>query len=259
MVGNTIVRNSEGIRIGPGGLNFIAGNDITDNNVGLYLFDSGNVIVQNNISNCNQTAIILDSTGWSQTVYHNNFVNNKQNLVDQTVGYPQRPLQSAVPAWDNGSSGNYWSGYSGTSTNGDGIGDTPYTITNYSPNSFQAFYNYVDRYPLLTPFNIQAAIPPVPAALSPVLANSQTGALSFLKNVLQVNLNNYEVTLQQDYQEPSDAGYQTENLFYQLHSSKVSATVDFQISNAAWQTATYTMATVNFLMPHCSQPIMMQP
>ncbi len=259
MVGNTIVRNSEGIRIGPGGLNFIAGNDITDNNVGLYLFDSGNVIVQNNISNCNQTAIILDSTGWSQTVYHNNFVNNKQNLVDQTVGYPQRPLQSAVPAWDNGFSGNYWSGYSGTSTNGDGIGDTPYTITNYSPNSFQAFYNYVDRYPLLTPFNIQAAIPPVPAALSPVLANSQTGALSFLKNVLQVNLNNYEVTLQQDYQEPSDAGYQTENLFYQLHSSKVSATVDFQISNAAWQTATYTMATVNFLMPHCSQPIMMQP
>ncbi|HKM60611.1 MAG TPA: NosD domain-containing protein, partial [Candidatus Bathyarchaeia archaeon] len=233
IVGNTIVMSSEGIRIGPGGLNFIAGNDITNNSVGLYLFDSGNVIVQNNISNCNQTAIILDTTGWSQTVYHNNFVNNKQNLVDQTVGYPQRPLQSAVPAWDNGSSGNYWSDYSGTSTNGDGIGATPYTITNYSPNSFQAFYNYVDRYPLLMPFNIKTAIPPVPAALSPVLANSQTGALSFLKNVLQINLNNYEVTLQQDYQEPSDAGFQTENLFYQLHSSKVSATVDFQISNSS--------------------------
>ncbi len=92
ILGNTIEKNSEGIRIGPGGLNFIAGNEITDNSVGLYLFDSGNVIVQNNISNCNQTAVILDTTGWTQTVYYNNFVNNKQNLIDQTVGYPQRPV-----------------------------------------------------------------------------------------------------------------------------------------------------------------------
>ncbi len=85
----------------------------------------------------------------------------------------------------------------------------------------------------MTPFNIGEAIPPVPAALSPVLANGQAGALSFLKNVLQVDLDKYKVILSQDYREPSDAGYQSEHIFYQLHNSQGSATADFQISNSS--------------------------
>jgi hypothetical protein len=46
--------------------------------------------------------------------------------------------------WDNGfpSGGNYWSDYTGTYTNGDGIGDTPYVID----------ANNQDRYPLMNPW-----------------------------------------------------------------------------------------------------------
>jgi hypothetical protein len=47
-------------------------------------------------------------------------------------------------AWDDGypSGGNYWSDYTGTDANYDGIGDTPYTIDALNQ----------DRYPLMGPF-----------------------------------------------------------------------------------------------------------
>jgi hypothetical protein len=82
-------------------------------------------------------------------------------------------------------------------------------------------------------FDIEQAIPSVPGSVSPLLANSQAGALSFLRNVLQIDLDKYKVTLSQDYIEPSDAGYQTEYILYQLHNSQSSATVDFEISNSS--------------------------
>ena len=44
-------------------------------------------------------------------------------------------------AWDNGSQGNYWSNYTGTDNNGDGIGDTPYLV----------YENNQDNYPLMNP------------------------------------------------------------------------------------------------------------
>ena len=72
--------------IGKGGLNFIAGNNIINNDLGISLEDSNNEIVQNNIENCSNGAIFLDVTGWSQTVFHNNFVNNLKELSDDTYG-----------------------------------------------------------------------------------------------------------------------------------------------------------------------------
>jgi hypothetical protein len=86
------------------------------------------------------------------TFYLNNFLgpincspyaNNFRNVTTSNgVNY----------VWDNGSQGNYWSDYNGTNTNGDGIGDTPYSIG----------FGYYDNYPLMTPYDISQAIPPTP-------------------------------------------------------------------------------------------------
>ena len=43
--------------------------------------------------------------------------------------------------------------------NGDGIGDSPNMITTYVGNNELASYSFVDRYPLVTPFNINKPIP----------------------------------------------------------------------------------------------------
>jgi hypothetical protein len=70
-------------------------------------------------------------------VYHNNMVNNTNQVYVAPSGYP--PTNS----WDNGIEGNYWSNYLGVDSNADGIGDTPRVIE----------ANNTDRYPLMGLFS----------------------------------------------------------------------------------------------------------
>jgi parallel beta-helix repeat protein len=71
-------------------------NNVTDNNVGIYLiYSRNNTILRNNIQGNNASIIVYGS-------YFN--------------------------IWDDGAIGNYWSDYLGTDANYDGIGDTPYVI-----------------------------------------------------------------------------------------------------------------------------------
>jgi hypothetical protein len=70
-------------------------------------------------------------------VYHNNMVNNTNQVYVAPYGYP--PINS----WDNGIEGNYWSNYLGVDSNADGIGDAPCVIE----------ANNTDRYPLMGLFS----------------------------------------------------------------------------------------------------------
>lgn len=91
-----IVSNRIGISLQRLSPSKIVGNTIADNNQGLFLETSGNLI------------------------FHNNFVNN--TLQVETT--------NSSNVWDLGylNGGNYWSDYEGKDTNSDGLGDVPYTI-----------------------------------------------------------------------------------------------------------------------------------
>jgi parallel beta-helix repeat protein len=124
--------------------NSITRNRITNNEVGITLdeISSNNSIMSNNVANNSRFGGIFCSS--SNTLYHNNFVNNTNQVVVENSG---------VNAWDNGypSGGNYWSDYNGTDfyrgssqneSGLDGIGDFPYIIDQ----------NNTDMYPLMTPW-----------------------------------------------------------------------------------------------------------
>jgi parallel beta-helix repeat protein len=69
--------------------------------------------------------------------YHNDLINNDT----------QSNTSNNSNEWDDGSIGNYWSDYTGVDDDGDGIGDTPYTIKSDSCCSY-------DNYPHMSPLNI---------------------------------------------------------------------------------------------------------
>jgi hypothetical protein len=73
--------------------------------------------------------------------FHNNFVNSTSGV---NIFYPN----STINIWDNGFEGNCWSDYNGTDSNQDGIGDTPYSMHQYSI----VYQNNTDHYPLMGHF-----------------------------------------------------------------------------------------------------------
>jgi len=135
---NSIIENVlEGLYIYFSSNNNIFGNNITKNTFdGIYLYSSSNNTIHVNIIMYNGYGISAYFTT-NNKIFHNNFIENEYH-VD-----PNTPLD----IWDNGypSGGNYWSDYTGTDNNSDGIGDTPYYIDD----------NNQDCYPLITTHDIE--------------------------------------------------------------------------------------------------------
>ena len=117
---------------------------------------SGNVFYGNYIGDYNATSfagrsygcgVDIGSMAKNNIFYHNNFVNNYQNLMHNWY-----TGMSNKNAWDNGEEGNYWSNYNSVDANGDGIGDTPFLIDHIN----------VDHHPLMAPFDIESVNIEVP-------------------------------------------------------------------------------------------------
>jgi parallel beta-helix repeat protein len=108
---------------------------------GIYFENASSFSVFGNSISLNHYAGIYVLNLTSSVFYHNNFVNNSQQvLVDD----------ESSNAWDNGVEGNFWSDYHGSDLfNGpsqnvagsDGLGDSPYEID----------ANNRDNYPLMAP------------------------------------------------------------------------------------------------------------
>ena len=152
---NNIINNSYGVMLyWSSNNNIVSGNKITNNSYGfasvggiqvnngrrLYL-SSNNTISGNNVTN-NHLGVKL-YLSFSNIIYHNNFINNTQQVYDYSWDHPE--FSPSINSWDADypSGGNYWSNYTGTDENHDGVGDTPHIID----------ANNTDNYPLMGTFS----------------------------------------------------------------------------------------------------------
>ena len=151
--GNNIANNEDGVDLRYSSSNDITGNSMTNNSYGLYLTGSNSCLISGNTITLNDIGVVLSASvdcivscnnianqegivlheSHSNTVYHNNFLDNHMYASMYSI---------ETNAWDNGCEGNYWNDYNGTDINGDGIGDTPYTID----------VGNKDNYPLMDPY-----------------------------------------------------------------------------------------------------------
>lgn len=148
---NNVTNNRRGITLQESvGFNTFYGNNIDENSIaGIlhYRTSFDNSFVRNNITR-NNIGVQIGSS--ARTVFHhNNFVNNAVQ-VSYISPYLIPPL-----IWDNGTIGNYWSDYNGTDSDGDGIGDTPYS-SHILDKPVQ------DDYPLIAPLDLEV-IPEFPS------------------------------------------------------------------------------------------------
>ncbi len=174
---NTIVENNisnveYGIFLGGGSNNYIAGNNLVGNRIGIYLtnffmgsagqygkgFSQNNTIVENYIASNTECGLSIFNSTWIGSklpnyIYHNIFKNNTNHVSFQhptsvrnyTDGSYYTIIANSTNVLDDGypSGGNYWSDYTGIDADGDGIGDTVYVIDEYN----------VDNYPLTRPIS----------------------------------------------------------------------------------------------------------
>jgi len=123
--------------------NTVVGNQITENAIGIHFMSTN----------------YFGSRFTDNLIYHNNFIDNTQSVINEAI-----VSTILVNIWDNGSTGNYWSDYTGNDTNLDGIGDTPYVIDT----------NNQDNYPLMAPFDISSIeLPELPGAPSVFLVSPE--------------------------------------------------------------------------------------
>jgi len=138
--GNIISRNNalsnenNGMHLDHSANNMIFGDELCFNSLhGIYLFYANdNSVFNNNISK-NDYGIRLHSSSNGNTFYHNNFLDNKNQIWTESLN-----------SWSDDGEGNYWSDYAGQDLNKDGIGDNPYRID----------ANNRDNYPLMGIFQV---------------------------------------------------------------------------------------------------------
>jgi parallel beta-helix repeat protein len=159
---NNLTNNNEyGIYLLRSDNNSIHANCVETSGTGIQLAESSNNTVFQNMITANGEGIGFGSGGTNNTVYQNLIAENgyaftfwassHNTLYKNTVSNNTNQVHTWLSSnnWDYDSRGNYWSNYNGTDSDGDGIGDTPYTIATSPEN-----YGDADNYPLMEPVEI---------------------------------------------------------------------------------------------------------
>jgi nitrous oxidase accessory protein len=163
--GNLISRNNassnenNGIHLDHSTTNMIFDGELSFNSLhGIYLFYANDNVVSNNNISKNEYGIRLHSSSNNNTFYHNNFLENKNQIWTESVNN-----------WSEDGEGNYWSDYAGQDLNKDGIGDDPYRID----------ANNRDNYPLMGILRVFKAIWKAETHDVNIISNSKISSFKF--------------------------------------------------------------------------------
>ncbi|AAM05162.1 DUF3344 domain-containing protein [Methanosarcina acetivorans] len=168
---NTIFENNIIINNTNKGLELKADNSIIVNNTiknskdSAIWFNAANTTVKNNHIESNGYAFYFRDAGDENKIYLNTISNNSEitkirgTLPSITYWNSTTPIKYTYNGTTyTGYMGNYWSDYNGTDSDGDGIGDTSYTV----PNDLGT-----DNHPLMQPFenyNVVGSGPVIPVS-----------------------------------------------------------------------------------------------
>jgi len=160
LAGNTVSNNDgDGIFLDDySNSNTLSNNIVTSNDhAGIFLFNSYCNTINGTLSKSNNIGIGFWFSA-DNTIYLNDFVGNIANVAyyDSTTNVNIWHSPEKITYTYNGKTytnylGNYWSDYSGSDADGDGIGATPYSIDGDK-----------DNYPLMEPFENYFQPAPVP-------------------------------------------------------------------------------------------------
>ncbi len=133
-------------------------------------------IYGNTFMNCSSYGIEMRYGGGNNIFYHNNFINNANQILNDGNNY-----------WYNTTlqEGNYWDDYTGIDSDGDGIGDTPYNI----PGGLQ------DLYPLMEPWGQEPTLYDITIVENDIHTEFLDIDLSILSASAQPNENGYTLNV----------------------------------------------------------------
>ena len=186
---NFIYSNSVGIFVGMSTNISICNNTVIQNNCGISIAGSSygeiknNSICSNKYGMCITPSSINDIewTSSDNTIYLNNFINNIINVYSYNSTNIWNSTSKIIYTY-NGKTytnylGNYWSDYTGSDANGDGIGDTLYSIDgdkDYYPlmERFENYFGGVENKPPIADFTYLPLLPVVDQTITFDASNS---------------------------------------------------------------------------------------
>jgi hypothetical protein len=137
---------------------------------GLFLIGYGNKVMLNNVTYCRiGISPSADSIMYANYIAYNEWTINSRNAIINPYGnlsflvhnnFVDNPyyqmwtmsMSNITDYLDNGKEGNYWNTYQGEDNNIDGVGDSPFYLDS----------THLDRYPLISPFNLSTVEEVVP-------------------------------------------------------------------------------------------------
>jgi len=148
--------------------NTVTGCSVSDNIVGILLSGDSNTLAKNYIARNEEGVFFGVNQPGNEpldiVLVHNSFVDNEVHFSGCFCEVYN--TSEPVHTWDDGKEGNYWDNYNGTDADGDGLGDTIYTIDVQNR----------DRYPLIQ----SIAAPPVPTPKITIETATAVIALSMI-------------------------------------------------------------------------------